>query len=146
MGAFYPYGHIPSIDAPSLQLALDKVLSWSVPVHRHGCPSEIAVKIGTASSRLNSLLLSPTDELKKLANTTFYRGNLPLNVWTRYLLSQRCLNECDETIELVNAAISNAGSVISERAGPLLDSYIMPHILNGLPDQKFRLLLALGSE
>jgi hypothetical protein len=148
IGAYHPYGRLPSVDDPWLQVALEKVLGWTVPVHRRGCPSEgVPLDAVTASGRLNSLLLCGTGELENVANTLFYRGNLNLNMAIRLALSHRYLNEGNEeeaAIQLAKATISNGGSSQSEVVGPILDLH-MPPVLNDLPYQKIRVLLALGN-
>lgn len=149
IGDYYPYGQIPSIDDPWLQIALERMFGWTVPTHRYGCPSKgVVLDATSAGSFFNSLLQCPTWKLENMANITFYRGDLPLNVWIRYILSQRHLkrgNKVGAAIELVNATISYAGSVLSEEAGLILWPSHMLSILDGIPYEKARLLLALGN-
>lgn len=148
IGDYYPYGEIPSIDDPWLQIAVERVFGWTVPIHCYGCPSEgVVLDATTAGSCLNSLLLCQDWELENLANSTFYRGNLNLNMAIRLALSCRYHNkgnEEEEAVQLAKATISNGGSSQSEVVGPLLDSH-MPPVLNDLPYQKLRVLLALGN-
>jgi hypothetical protein len=86
--AYYPYGRLPTVDDPWLQEVLEKALGWALPVHRYGCPSEgVILDAVDEGSFLSSLLLCGTGELENVANNTFYRGNLPLNIIIRSILS-----------------------------------------------------------
>lgn len=143
VGAYRPYSRIPSVDDPWLEVALDKALGWTVPVHRDGCLLEGFALDAAGAGDLSSLLLLATPELENLANITFHQGKLIRNIVIRLILSRRCEDEQEAAIQLVKAAISNAGSNQSEVIGPILDSYIKPSVLNNY--QKVRLLLALGN-
>jgi hypothetical protein len=148
IGHYFPYDRLPSVDDPILQVDLERVLGWDVPVHRHGCPSAVVdLDVEAAGGWLNSLLLSPPWKLENAANTLFYRGNLNVNMWIRLILSQRCLNneyKQGAAAEIARATISNGGSNRSEIIGPILDRR-MPSVLNRLPRQIIQVSLAKGN-
>src|SRR5918992_638220 len=130
---------------------IEKVLGWGVPAHRFSCPSGGTIlDTSTVGSFLKSLLRAPARELEHVANTFFYRGNLPVNIAARLILSQKRLkdgNREEAVIELVKATISNAGTRLSEVIGPTLWPKPLLFILNSriYAYQKFRYLLALGN-
>ncbi|MGH9876566.1 MAG: helix-turn-helix domain-containing protein [Nitrososphaerales archaeon] len=143
-GEYHPYSWKPLVDDLWLQVVLQKVVGWTVPVHRDGCPSAtMFLNIAGAHDRLNSLVISSNLNLGNLANTTFYGGNLPLNIVILFILSHRRYEE-ERAIDLVKASIRNAGSRPSEVIGPILRRH-MPSILSSLDYQRARLLLALGN-
>jgi hypothetical protein len=74
---YHPYGLIPSVDYPQLQVELEKVFGWTVPVHHGGCSLQRVVPDATAGIvPLDLLFRCETDELEKWGNITFRTGNL----------------------------------------------------------------------